>query len=51
MSLYHLIKLNELLKKIKENNDFHWDVTDDSIIVIDADNFAYVFSMERSDNG
>lgn len=51
MSLYHLIKLNKLLEKIQENNDFHWSVTDDSIIVTDADNFVYVFSIERSENG
>lgn len=51
MSLYHLIKLNKLLEKIQENNDFHWSVTDDSIIVTDTDNFVYVFSIERSENG
>lgn len=51
MSLYHLIKLNKLLEKIKQNNDFHWSVTDNSIIVTDADKVVYVFSMERSENG
>jgi hypothetical protein len=51
MSLYHLIKLNKLLEKIKENNDFHWSVTDDSIIVTDADSLVYVFSIERKDDG
>lgn len=51
MNLYHLIKLNDLLKKIKENNDFHWSVTDDSLIVTDANNVVYVFSMKRSENG
>lgn len=51
MSLYHLIKLNKLLEKIQENNNFHWTVTDNSIIVTDADNVVYVFSMERSENG
>ena len=51
MSLYHLIKLNKLLEKIKENNNFTWSITDNSIIVTDADNVVYVFSVERSENG
>lgn len=51
MTLYQLIKLNKLLEKIKENNDFQWSIADDSIIVTDADNFVYVFSIERSENG
>lgn len=47
MSLYHLIKLNKLLEKINENNNFHWSVTEDSIIVTDVDNVVYVFPVER----
>ena len=51
MSLYHLIKLNKLLESIKENRNFSWSITEDSIIVTDAYNLVYVFSLGRSENG
>lgn len=51
MSLYHLIKLNKLLESIKENRNFSWSITEDSIIVTDAYGLVYVFTLERSENG
>ena len=51
MNLYYLIRLNKLLESIRENRDFSWHVTENSIIVTDANKLVYVFSLERSENG